>query len=198
MENHDSSRSAWGWLGQIRSNWTLFTLVLVGLFILILIIFIVIGPGHGEVDVDRYLPNGKPEPWPDLPELAAIAGCYEISFSDWKPKISSGEADFMKVPPMIELTTEPLAKENAEAYLILRPAPGIAPSVHRAAYWYVTPGRTLLLLWSDRDCGLQVELGPIISGELRGYAKTFLGFHGQLQVASVTAKRIDCGEPRKQ
>jgi len=198
MGKHDSSKSVWEHLAQIRHVWTNFALVLACFFLLILVVYLVLPPNPLPKDVDRYLPAGRPEPWPERPNPAAIAGCYELSFGEWEPKIDLGEdVYYITVPPRIKLTAEPLKEKWAEGCYVMCPAPGIKTSVHQMAYWRLTPSRTVFLRWTTGTAGIQADLGPAKSGELRGYATTFWDFPRPEQVAGITAKRINCGGQRK-
>lgn len=198
MGRRDSSKSVWGHLAQTRHVWTQFAMVFANFFLIIVVIYFVLPPNPLPMPVeDRYLLAGKPEPWPEPPDPRAIACCYELSFGEWEPKIDLGEEIYyITVPSRIKLTTQLLEERWEEGGYVMCPASGTKASVHKMAYWRVTPSRTILLSWTTGAAGIEADLGPLKSGDRRGYATTFWDFPRQKQVAGITAKRINCGGSR--
>ena len=181
-------------LKRIRSAWVLYALLLVNVLVILLIIYFVIGPGDAGDDLVEKLsrlPEWRPTPWPSMPLPAEIAGCYSLSFEKWFPDRGlRQETSLLAVPLRIELTTEP-EQEGRERWFIMRPAPGVEPSIHYYASWHITSERTILLIWSTGGSSLSVEMGP--SGrDLWGFARTRFDYRGNAQITRVSAKRIGC------
>ena len=68
--------------------------------------------------------------WPD------VVGCWELRMGAWAPALMLGADERIVTPPsrvLIDSTigTRPYERRN----LLLRPAPGAAPSVHRYSWW---------------------------------------------------------------
>jgi len=181
-------------LKRIRSMWVLYGVLLVNIIVIVLFIIMIINP---ETLLDKFvdelgrLPEWRPSPWPTAPSPATIAGCYELSFEKWFPERDvSGDISYLTVPIRIELTTEP-GQEGGQGAFVMRPAPGVAPSIHLYSFWYITSERTILLRWSTGSSSLSADMGPV-SGGLWGIARTWFDYPGHAQITRVSAKRIAC------
>ena len=185
------------YLRRIRSAWVLYSVMLANVIVIVLLDIMIIDPGHlWDIFVEQsFLPGSMPSPWPVIPSPAAIAGCYALSFGKWVPSIDLGGDSIVSVPLRLELTTEP-DQERGPGAFILRPAPGVPPSIHVRAYWCITSERTILLVWSEGQKAISAEMGPS-EGGLRGRARTYWDFGGRLQVADVSAEPIACRELKK-
>ena len=137
------------------------------------------------------LAGSKPAGWRDAPASVTIQGCYEVSLSDWSPRINMGDdAVFMTPPRIVELTSEPSRWLGS----VMRPVSG--GSRHLPfGYWGVTSARTVYLTWSNGFSGVSAELGPQGSS-LTGRAHTFWDFPRITQWARVTATRVSCPNSR--
>jgi len=188
-------------LKRIRSAWVLFGVLLVNVLVILLIIYFVIRPGDAGDDLVEELsrlPEWRPTPWPSMPLPAEIAGCYSLSFEKWFPDRGlRQETSLLAVPLRIELTTGlVLEGEGGEVAFIMRPTPGVEPSIHHYASWHITSRRTILLRWSTGSSSLSVEMGPG-GGGLWGLARTWLDYPGNAQITRVSAKRIECPDKRE-
>ena len=193
-------------LKRIRSAWVLYGVLLVSILVILLIIYFVIRPGDAGDDLVEELsrlPEWRPTPWPSMPSPAEIAGCYSISFEKWFPDRDPRRTatSLLAVPLRIELTTGRVLGvvlgEGAEVAFIMRPAPGVEPSIHEYASWHITSQRTILLRWSTGTSSLSVEMGPSGGGGLWGFARTWLDYPGNAQITRVSAKRIECPDKRE-
>ena len=177
----------------VRKAWARYVLMIAAL--LLLVVAVVVGSWPEVIDavVERILLREfEPSPWPMAPAPAAVAGCYELSFGGWVPKDDLGpDASFVEAPLKVELTIEP--DKRLEGWFVMRPAAGEVASIHRWTSWYITPDRTVKLVWSTGFSGLTAELGPH-GRDLQGRAKTFWDFPRNAQMASLRARRISCGE----
>ena len=124
--------------------------------------------------------------WPD------VVGCWELRMSAWHPALMLGADERIITPPsrvLIDSTigTRPYERRN----LLLRPAPGAAPSVHRYSWWNMGRGDSIQLRWTTGFSGINMSLSH--EGDtLRGFAETDWDFDRQRQQAAVTAWRVQC------
>lgn len=125
----------------------------------------------------------------------AIQGCYELTLSPWFPDLKLGEdEEFITPPHRIQLfATKGAEGQEAQGYLV-RPAPGIQPSVHRESYWLPKGPKTLEIVWTTGLSGLTMQLKTTDAETLRGKAATFWDFNRKKQTADVVAQRVDCGK----
>lgn len=125
----------------------------------------------------------------------AIQGCYELTLSPWFPDLKLGEdEEFITPPRRIQLfATKGTEGREAEGYLV-RPAPGIQPSIHRETYWLPKGPKTLEIVWTTGLSGLMMQLKTSDAEILRGKAATFWDFSRKKQTAEVVAQRVDCGK----
>ena len=124
--------------------------------------------------------------WPD------VVGCWELRMGAWSPALPLGPDERIVTPParvLIDSTigTRPYERRN----LLLRPAPGAAPSVHRYSWWNMGRGDSIQLRWTTGFSGVNMSLSH--EGDtLRGLAETTWDFDRQVQRADVTMSRVAC------
>ena len=124
--------------------------------------------------------------WPD------VVGCWQLRMSAWEPALMLGADERIITPPsrvLIDSTigTRPYERRN----LLLRPAPGAAPSVHRYSWWNLGRADSIELRWTTGFSGINMSLSH--EGDtLRGLAETEWDFDRQRQQAAVTAWRVPC------
>jgi hypothetical protein len=116
----------------------------------------------------------------------------------WTPALMLGADERIITPPsriLIDSTigTRPYERRN----LLLRPAPGATPSVHRYSWWNMGRAGSIELRWTTGFSGVNMSLDQ--QGDtLRGVAETTWDFDRQVQKADVTMWRVPCdaGAPR--
>jgi hypothetical protein len=124
--------------------------------------------------------------WPD------VVGCWELRMGAWSPALMLGPDERIVTPPsrvLIDSTigTRPYERRN----LLLRPAPGAAPSVHRYSWWNMGRADSIQLRWTTGFSGVNMSLSH--EGDtLRGLAETTWDFDRQVQHADVTLWRVAC------
>ena len=129
----------------------------------------------------------RPARWVTTPALASIAGCYEMSLSDWRPPLSLGDDAVFTTPPRtIELTSAAARWRGFQA----RPASGESRWLP-FGFWEVTDERTVSITWTNGFSGIDAEVGPR-GADLVGRAQSFWDFPRMTQWASVTATRVRC------
>jgi hypothetical protein len=110
----------------------------------------------------------------------------------WAPALMLGPDERIVTPPsriLIDSTigTRPYERRN----LLLRPAPGATPSVHRYSWWNLGRADSIQLRWTTGFSGLNMSLEH--EGDtLRGIAETSWDFDRQVQQANVTMWRVAC------
>jgi hypothetical protein len=125
-----------------------------------------------------------------------IQGCYDLTLSPWSPDMKLGEdSEFITPPPRVQLFDKRGTAGFESAGYIVRPAPGIKPSIHRGAYWLPKGPRTIEIVWTTGFSGLSMELKTADAEILRGKASTFWDFDRKKQTANVVAHRVDCSKP---
>ena len=137
----------------------------------------------------------KPKDEPQLVKPENIQGCYELTLSEWRPKLNIGEdAEFISPPHRVQLFAERGTKGwEAEGYIV-RPAPGVAASIHRGSYWLPKKDQSIEIVWTTGFSGLAMGL-KLENGELHGKAKSFWDFPRKKQTADVIARKVDCQKP---
>ena len=127
-----------------------------------------------------------------LASWPAVVGCWELRMGAWSPQLMLGGDERVVTPPsrvLIDSTigTRPYERRN----LLLRPAPGAAPSVHRYSWWNMGRGDSIQLRWTTGFSGVNMLLAH--EGDtLRGIAETTWDFDRQVQQANVTMWRVAC------
>lgn len=123
-----------------------------------------------------------------------VAGCYRIELGDWQPVLDlRNDVIFLRPPAVVELVDEPTSSRLLRGGLLMRPAPGIEPTIHRYQAWYRSGAAGLRLLWTTGFSGLEAELEPIGKGRFRGMARSNWDFERQRQTAGITATPVRCG-----
>lgn len=123
----------------------------------------------------------------------AIQGCFELTLSPWFPDLKLGEdEEFITPPHRIQLfATKGTEGWEAEGYIV-RPAPGIKPSVHRYTYWLPKGPKSLEIVFSTGLSGLVISVKTADAQTLRGRAMTHWDFARKKQTAEVIAHRVQC------
>ena len=146
-----------------------------------------IGCGKREPVVVPMRPLTAPlAKWPD------VIGCWELRMGAWSPTLMLGADERIITPPsrvLIDSTigTRPYERRN----LLLRPAPGAAPSVHRYSWWNMGRADSIQLRWTTGFSGVNMSLSHE-ADTLRGIAETTWDFDRQVQHADVTMWRVRC------
>lgn len=123
----------------------------------------------------------------------AVQGCYELTLSPWFPGLRLGEEEeFITPPARIQLFSEKGSTGLESNGYIVRPAPGIKPSVHRDTYWVPKGPKSLEIVFTTGLSGLEMSLKTSDAETLRGKAKTFWDFSRTKQTAEVMAHRVPC------
>jgi hypothetical protein len=148
---------------------------------------------HAALQTKSPPPDPKQESTFVKPE--AIQGCYDLTLSPWSPDMKLGEdSEFITPPSRVQL----FAKHGTEGWesegYIVRPAPGIKPSIHRGAYWLPKGPKSIEIVWTTGYSGLIMGLKTSDAEVLRGKASTFWDFSRKRQTADVVAHRVDCGK----
>ncbi len=110
----------------------------------------------------------------------------------WTPTLMLGPDERIVTPPsrvLIDSTigTRPYERRN----LLLRPAPGATPSVHRYSWWNMGRADSIQLRWTTGFSGVNMSLDHR-GDTLRGIAETTWDFERQVQTADVTMWRVAC------
>jgi len=122
-----------------------------------------------------------------------VQGCYELGTLTWRPDLKLGEDEvFIKPPHRIQILTERGSKTFEKNGYLVRPAPGIPPSIHRASYWVPTGPNAIEVVFTTGTSGLYMQL-KVEGDTLKGKAKTHWDFLRRHQTAQVIARKIDCG-----
>jgi hypothetical protein len=120
-----------------------------------------------------------------------VIGCYELGVLKWPHDL--GEDNVFITPPVrIEIMPEKGSKGFEVNGYLVRPAPGVSPSIHRASYWRPTGKTTIEIVWTTGFSGLSMKL-HVEREALKGKAKPFWDFPRWGQTAHVLAHKIDCG-----
>ncbi len=138
-----------------------------------------------EVAPVRVAPAPLPS-WPD------VVGCWEVRMGAWRPALMLGPDERIVTPPsriLIDSTigTRPYERRN----LLLRPAPGATPSVHRYSWWNMGRADSIQLRWTTGFSGVNMSLDHR-GDTLSGIAQTTWDFDRQPQTADVTMWRVAC------
>ena len=122
----------------------------------------------------------------------SIQGCYELGVLEWQPDLKlGGDAAFITPPKQIQILAQRGTSGFEKDEYLVRPAPGVSPSVHGASYWKPTGAKTIKIAWTTGFSGLTMQLR--VEGEtLQGKAETFWDFGRERQTAHVSARKIDC------
>jgi hypothetical protein len=139
-------------------------------------------------------PKAKPSDSANFVSPEAISGCYQLTLSEWHPKLNLGDdAVFVTPPASVKLLNERGTSGWEASGFIARPAPGVPPTIHRGSYWLPTGTRSIKIVWTTGFSGLSMNLTLEESG-LRGTTESFWDFPRQHQTADVVARKVDCSE----
>jgi hypothetical protein len=140
------------------------------------------------------LPVHREHKQPQVISPETVQGCYELGLLKWQPDLNLGEdAKFIIPPERIQLLAE-RGTNNFEArgYLV-RPAPGVPPSIHRSSYWKPVGPDKIEVVWGEPFSGVIMKL-RFKDGTLKGKAQTFWDFLRRGQTAKIIAPKIDCNQ----
>jgi hypothetical protein len=124
-------------------------------------------------------------------EINKFTGCYELSMSDWKPKLRD-DIRYVQPPPKFELTT---IKNKYDDTYVVYPATGAAPSVHSITEWEIVASNKIHVVWSTGFSGLVMDLERTSDGILKGKATTFWDYNNRHETSFATVKPISCIAP---
>jgi hypothetical protein len=129
---------------------------------------------------------------PELVKPENIQGCYELTLSAWRPNLNLGEDVVFVTPPhRIHLFAERGTQGWESEGYVVKPAPGVAPSLHRGSYWSPKNPQSIEIVWTTGFSGLAMIL-KIEGTDLRGEARSFWDFPRRQQKADVTARKVEC------
>ena len=139
--------------------------------------------------------SAQDKPKDQLVNPDSVQGCYELTMSAWRPTMNLGEDRVFITPPhRVQLFAERGTQGWEKDGYIVKPAPGVAPSIHRGSYWLPKGPQLIEIVWTTGFSGLSMTLK--IDGEvLRGTSQSFWGFPRKRQVADVVARKVDCQKP---
>jgi len=124
--------------------------------------------------------------------VQAVAGCWAVSMAPWRPKMAIDADSIYSTPPArIELQTSRGTRMFEDRGWLVRPAPGVAPSIHGFAYFQPLGGDSIRIAWSTGFSGLTMRL-VARQDTLRGTAQTFWDFGRRPQTADVLLVRVPC------
>src|SRR5262245_32540372 len=125
----------------------------------------------------------RPAPWDAPPSVNSLLGCYAMVIEGWTPA-EVRQRRYLDVPAVVQLTSTPEKHWHPGSFRV-------TPSLVSGAFWFVTPARTLDLVWTNGHNGLHVELGPA-GQRLAGRVRTFWDYNEVIQWARVTATPMPC------
>jgi len=104
------------------------------------------------------------------------------------------DEQFITPPSRIQLfSTKGTESLESNGYLV-RPAPGVQPSVHSSTYWTPKSAKGLEITFTTGFSGVVLSLKTSDAEVLHGKATTFWDFSRKKQTAEVTARRVPCGK----
>lgn len=125
----------------------------------------------------------------------ALQGCYELTLSPWFPEMRLGEDEqFITPPARIQLFAEKGTEGPESNGYLVRPAPGVPPSVHSSTYWTPKGTKGLEITFTTGFSGVLLSLKTSDAEVLHGKATTFWDFNRKKQTAEVMARRVPCGK----
>ena len=136
--------------------------------------------------------KGQEQRKPELVKPENIQGCYELALSAWRPNLNLGQDSIFVTPPhRIQLFVERGTQGwESEAYVV-KPAPGVEPSIHRGSYWSPKGSQSIEIVWTTGFSGLVMIL-KIEGTDLLGEAQSFWDFPRRRQKADVIARKVEC------
>lgn len=125
----------------------------------------------------------------------ALQGCYELTLSPWFPDMKLGEDEqFITPPARIQLFAEKGTEGPESNGYLVRPAPGVPPSVHSSTYWTPKGAKGLEITFTTGFSGVLLSLKTSDAEVLHGKGTTFWDFNRRKQTAEVMARRVPCGK----
>lgn len=122
-----------------------------------------------------------------------VQGCYELGVLNWHPELKGEDAVFIAPPTRIQILAERGTNGREKGMYLVRPAPGVSPSIHRASFWRPVGPKTIEIVWTTGLSGLSMKLN--LQGDtLKGKAKTFWDFPRRGQTARILAPKVDCNK----
>jgi hypothetical protein len=103
------------------------------------------------------------------------------------------DLEFVTPPSRIQILAEHGSKGFESNGYLVRAAPGVSRSIHRASYWIPKGPNTIEVIWTTGFSGLFMHL-DLENESLRGKAATFWDFTRRKQTANVVAHKVDCGK----
>jgi hypothetical protein len=135
----------------------------------------------------------NPKQSEELVSPEAVQGCYELTLSPWFPEMRLGEdEEIITPPPRIRLFAEKGTDGDESKGYLVRPAPGVQPSVHSSTYWVPKGPKSLEITFTTGFSGLVMGLKTSDAETLHGRASTFWDFKRKKQTAEVMARRVPC------
>jgi hypothetical protein len=129
---------------------------------------------------------------PELVKPENIQGCYELTLSAWRPNLNLGEDVVFVTPPhRIQLFAERGTQGWESEGYVVKPAPGVKPSIHRGSYWSPKSSQSLEIVWTTGFSGLAMIL-KVEGTDLLGEAQSFWDFPRRRQKADVTVRKVEC------
>jgi hypothetical protein len=123
-----------------------------------------------------------------------VQGCYEFGTLRWRPDLRLGEdLEFITPPSRIHILADHGNGGFEQQGYLVRPAPGVPRSIHRASYWTPKGPSAIEVVWTTGFSGLEMSLN-LEGGTLRGKATSFWDFPRRKQSADVVAQKVDCVE----
>jgi hypothetical protein len=136
--------------------------------------------------------RGQEQRKPELAKPENIQGCYELTLSAWRPNLNLGEdAVFVTPPRQIQLFAERGTQGWESEGYVVKPAPGVKPSIHRGSYWLPKSSQSIKIVWTTGFSGLTMIL-KIEGTDLHGEAQSFWDFPRRQQKADVVARKVEC------
>jgi len=121
-----------------------------------------------------------------------VQGCYELGTLEWRPDLKLGkDAVFITPPPRIQILVEGGTSGFEKNEYLVRPAPGLQPSIHSSTYWVPKGPNSIELIFTTGFSGLSIYF-KLEGDTLQGTAQTFWDFDRKQQTAHVVAHKIDC------
>lgn len=148
-----------------------------------------------QLSVSVVSAQDKPKRGREVARAENIQGCYELTLSPWQPNLRLGEdSQFITPPHRVLLVAERGTQGWEKDGYIVKPAPGVQPSIHRGSYWLLRNEQSIEIVWTTGFSGLSMDL-KVEGDVMRGKAKSFWDFPRKQQRADVVARKVDCQSP---
>jgi hypothetical protein len=147
----------------------------------------------GEGFFNQFMKSNPEDKQSQLIKPENVQGCYELGVLKWDPELKGEDAVFIAPPARIQILAERGTKGFENGKYLVRPAPGVPPSIHRASFWKPVGPKTIEIVWTTGFSGLTMKLS--LEGDtLKGKASTFWDFPRGGQTAPVVAPKVDCNQ----